>query len=638
MPNRTSIYNGIDLGKSDIANGGFEVVSSLPTTNLFVGRKVCYGGKDYMYNGTAWTNDATTLGGILVDYFKKGVGKGSYYKDVVNISLHGTATEILIKTKIPFISSSQMPLIHLEGYAYGAASPIELRIAFYIYSSSFVSLGCTSTCPWNPDIKLFTYVDNSTTYVGIALIKDIYYPQCTINYIDVWGGGSGVQGRNYSENWTIEYNTVTTPSIVPTDNLTSIPYRPIANSITGNAATATDSDKLDGKHATSFSNASDSMDFTISAEPTSTGTSTQTHLYGIQYLLKGLQWLYTNWKSLFSETSGSRIQLSKMQHQQPYINGSSVIGVNTDTVIDWRAGANITITPEAEINGLRPVTIAATGGGNIDLSQLSNSYIPHWNTNTQKFENSRILDNGTQIGVGTTSPEADFHVVRDDGGNTQTFYVENKASVGRVLFQVKASGQGGPYLDFRSYSPGYHENLAGFDLAGATIFNLVPKAIGHVFNVMTAFPMIFCTNNTEKMRIASNGNVGINNNNPVEKLDVGGNIKLTGKLIEAVYGNITTLVACNSIITLMNSNVANAYYFKTAITANDTINLSSLTNLISNYEYSIILRATVSNGFRLTISDGVTSRSFETGGNTTIISIKFRKIGNEVILTYITAM
>jgi len=213
---------------------------------------------DATYLGlTAQAVDSAKLDGYGLNYFKKGVGKGSYYKDVVNISYVGTATEILIKTKIPFISSVQMPLIHLEGYAYGNHSPIELRIAFYIYQSAYVNLGCTSTCPWNPTIKLFTYVDNSTTYVGIALIKSIYFPQCTINYIDVWGGSSGVQNRNYSENWTIEYNTVTTPSIVPTDNLTTVPYKPIANSITGNAATATDSDKLDGYHATDFAQLED---------------------------------------------------------------------------------------------------------------------------------------------------------------------------------------------------------------------------------------------------------------------------------------------------------------------------------------------------------------------------------------------
>ncbi len=193
-----------------------------------------------MANTNLVTNlNADLLDGIDSAYFKKGVGLGSYYRDVVNVSSHTTVYEILIKTKIPFISSSQMPLIHLEGYVYGAASPIDLRVAFYIYNSSFANPGCTSTCPWKPTIKMFTYLDGTTRYVGIALIQSIYYPQFTVNYIDVWGGSSGVQSRNYSEGWSYQVNTVASPTIVPTDNLTIVPYKPIANDITGNAATAT---------------------------------------------------------------------------------------------------------------------------------------------------------------------------------------------------------------------------------------------------------------------------------------------------------------------------------------------------------------------------------------------------------------
>jgi len=198
-----------------------------------------------MANTNLVTNlNADLLDGIDSAYFKKGVGLGSYYRDVVNVSSHTTVYEILIKTKIPFISSSQMPLIHLEGYAYGAASPIDLRVAFYIYNSSFANLGCTSTCPWKPTIKMFTYLDGTTRYVGIALIQNIYYPQFTVNYIDVWGGSSGVISRNYSEGWSYQVNTVASPTIVPTDNLTIVPYKPIANDITGNADSATTATKL----------------------------------------------------------------------------------------------------------------------------------------------------------------------------------------------------------------------------------------------------------------------------------------------------------------------------------------------------------------------------------------------------------
>src|SRR5574344_700351 len=61
------VDSDVDYKGNQIKNAGFEVVSSLPTTNLFVGRKVCYGGKDYIYNGSSWTNDATTLDGTGIN-------------------------------------------------------------------------------------------------------------------------------------------------------------------------------------------------------------------------------------------------------------------------------------------------------------------------------------------------------------------------------------------------------------------------------------------------------------------------------------------------------------------------------------------------------------------------------------------
>jgi hypothetical protein len=529
---KTPIYNGINLGGSDIANAG----------KIQIGRT---------------------------------------FHNVTSFEYSGTAAEIVIKTKIPYVSSSLMPYIHLHGYAYGLSAPIELKVAFYIYGGNFVSLGAVSLGAWQPTIKLFSYLDGTTNYVALAFTSSIYFCRFSVNYQDIWGGTT----RDYSDGWSVEYTTGTT--IVGTDNLVTVPYKSIlmasdvlekiktvdgsgsgldadlldgnhasafatslalqsesttranadntfstnisnlttaltalqnwkaamteadTNSIVdtisevialfqnvpegtdiygilnqkinvsaivdnltsvltnvplsanqgrvlnglittlqssshthsnktildaiqealtttlkshydtaythsqsshnylplsggaisgdieteeadvynlgfnsrflgiyskflygdifygnlyGNADSATEAGRLNGKLSTDFSNASDSFNFDSNVEPTQTGTSSKTHLWSIQYLLQGLKWLYTNWKSLFSDTSGTRIQLSKIQNRLSglKINGTVIVGANTDVEINLIPGTNIELVVGTVSGGVMPVTINST--------------------------------------------------------------------------------------------------------------------------------------------------------------------------------------------------------------------------------------------------------------------------------------
>jgi len=106
---------------------------------------------------------------------------------------------------------------------------------------------------------------------------------------------------------------------------------------------------------------------------------------------------------------------------------------------------------------------------------------------------------------------------------------------------------------------------------------------------------------------------------------------------DTVYGNITTVVSYSNVIALMNANAANIYYFKITPTANYTINITSLTNLISDREYSLILLVTA-NTYTLTIDDSRTGRTFQNYSSEALISVKFRKIGTAIVITYITAV
>jgi DNA-binding transcriptional ArsR family regulator len=95
-----------------------------------------------------------------------------------------------------------------------------------------------------------------------------------------------------------------------------------------------------------------------------------------------------------------------------------------------------------------------------------------------------ILQTG-EVGIGTTSPAQELHVYRSSGN------VELRTQSGSY------------YADFGSGSGGHY--VFGYG----------------------AIPLYFGTNGQERMRIDSNGNVGIGTTSPSEKLEVNGNVKLS---------------------------------------------------------------------------------------------------------------
>lgn len=56
-----TMSGAINMNKFSLKNAGFEVVTALPTTNLFVGRKVVMKGVEYTYNGNLWTSQLDPL-------------------------------------------------------------------------------------------------------------------------------------------------------------------------------------------------------------------------------------------------------------------------------------------------------------------------------------------------------------------------------------------------------------------------------------------------------------------------------------------------------------------------------------------------------------------------------------------------
>ena len=157
------------------------------------------------------------------------VQAGRSYYNVATINHSGNAYEIIIKTRIPVANQAWMPVVYIHGHT--ARNMVDLALTFY-YNSGLTWATFTNKGTWLPTIKYFTYTaKDNKDYIGIALIGTSYYGKYQVDLSDIWN-----TTRNYSEGWTIEYNTNQDTTIVPTTNLVEAEQYRIATGIIGSAS------------------------------------------------------------------------------------------------------------------------------------------------------------------------------------------------------------------------------------------------------------------------------------------------------------------------------------------------------------------------------------------------------------------
>ena len=135
-------------------------------------------------------------------------------------------------------------------------------------------------------------------------------------------------------------------------------------------------------------------------------------------------------------------------------------------------------------------TCVVTGGGLTGSG--STNYITKW-TGSNSLGNSQIYDNGTNVGIGTTGPGEKLQVV----GN------------------IKLGGTEGDIKDVNAII-GYNDLY----LKSNSAENAPVYIAGSQLSVFSG--------GTERFRITSGGNVGIGTTGPGAKLEVAGQVKITG--------------------------------------------------------------------------------------------------------------
>jgi hypothetical protein len=192
---------------------------------------------------------------------------------------------------------------------------------------------------------------------------------------------------------------------------------------------------------------------------------------------------------------------------------SSVLTITGGTGAVLGAGTSIQVKQASStVSGFLSSTDWATFNGKATISSGTTNYVSKFTSSTA-IGNSLIYDNGSQVSFGTTTPTHLFEIYKNTSSTTAGVYpvinIDNPNANGYSSLYFSQSGV----------------IKAGFDYNNAAIR----------LDIVSVGDIRFITNASERMRILSNGNIGILTSSPLSSLDV--------RAASAIMGNYQTIQA-----------------------------------------------------------------------------------------------
>jgi len=260
----------------------------------------------------------------------------------------------------------------------------------------------------------------------------------------------------------------------------------------------------------------------------------------------------------------------------------------------------------------------------------ANGQVAYWNgTNTQTGTNNLFWDNTNfRLGVGTASPLARLHVY--DGANGVSFLLEtnNTTSYSEIAARNAGSVSTSYFRQYSSSATGTDFNISRVNLA--TFFS--NYASNFAIGTQNGGSLMLATANTERLRINTNGNIGINTTvDAGYLLDVNGTARVVGNLTNdgTIVSNNATMMTNGSTGGVSITTTNNRIYINASanVRVTDIGSISGTLNLRTNgtiqsgavFNFAGGLSGATGLGYNLNINS---TNSTQTGGNVRILNIE----------------
>src|SRR5919205_986897 len=196
-------------------------------------------------------------------------------------------------------------------------------------------------------------------------------------------------------------------------------------------------------------------------------------------------------------------------------------------------------------DGLSASAVAGAGTAN---------RLTKWTDAAGTLGDSVITESSGNVGIGTATPNPNgvLHVHKSQGTGTSLFVTNDNASAG-ALSSLRAGLNPSDYaVDYASLNvlgAGWTPGAGGSFLKGKT--GLLESAGSNfgIGNINNTEPIIFYTTSQrlERMRLTAAGNFGVGTASPAERLEVAGNVKVSGTGSGIVFPDGSKLVSANGL-------------------------------------------------------------------------------------------